>query len=70
MKLRDENPAVSLQSVMQALEFPPEQAARASRLLCDRSEYMSLWVVARSPQRDYFRFYVSSGPGNTLTFGW
>jgi len=70
LKLREENPAVSLQAVVKALELPPEKAARAARLLCDRSETMSLWVVARSPQRDYYRFYVVGGPDNTMTFGW
>jgi len=70
VKLRQENPFVSLQSVLKALDLPPEKAARVSRLLCDRSETMSLWVVARSPQRQYYRFYVGSGPANTLTFGW
>jgi len=70
MKLRDENPAVSLQNVLKALELPPEQAARVARLLCDRSETTSLWVVARSPRRNDYRFYVGSGPDGTLTFGW
>jgi len=70
VKLRDENPAVSLQQIVRTLALPPEKAARVSRLLCDRSETTSLWVVARSPQRDYYRFYVGSGPGNTMTFGW
>jgi type II secretory pathway component PulK len=58
LQYRQRHPDVTYDDIVKELALTPAKAQEVRALLTDQSAGYSLWVVAHSPTRDYYRLYV------------
>ena len=74
LQYRHDHPDVKLADVVTELELSGAKAQDLQNLLTEESASYSLWVVAHTPTRDYYRFYIyashEDGGRELLSYAW
>ena len=64
LQARSDAPADSVETLIARMDLRTEDRLRLQRLLTDRSDCLSLWLMTTDGRRDWVRFAVVSAPGS------